>query len=205
MGRRKDRARTLGLWIAANELPPTGGHPFYQRLNQVLDAHSFDDFVEAQSYSVNRRRREIGIPMALGAQAGEVRRLVMVEGLTLTTIGLGIGIIAALGATRFVESFLYGVAPTDAMAFIFGAHRHAVLSMILSDALKLVALGIGVGVPIAVAGGYSLRAFLFGVAPVDPAALAAACAVLALAALLAAYVPARRAAAVDPLVALRWE
>jgi predicted permease len=87
----------------------------------------------------------------------------------------------------------------------FGAHRHAVLSMILSDALKLVALGIGVGVPIAVAGGYSLRAFLFGVAPIDSAALAAASAVLALAALLAAYLPARRAAAVDPLVALRWE
>ena len=48
MGRRKDRARTPGLWIAANELPPTGGHPFYQRLNLVLDAHAFDDFVEAQ-------------------------------------------------------------------------------------------------------------------------------------------------------------
>src|SRR5688572_4328644 len=48
MGRRKDRARTPGLWIAANELPPTGGHPFYQRLNQVLDAHGFDEFVEAQ-------------------------------------------------------------------------------------------------------------------------------------------------------------
>lgn len=48
MGRRKDRARTPGLWIAANELPPTGGHPFYQRLNQVFDAHAFDDFVEAQ-------------------------------------------------------------------------------------------------------------------------------------------------------------
>ena len=77
--------------------------------------------------------------------------------------------------------------------------------MILSDALKLVALGIGVGVPIAVASGYSLRAFLFGVAPIDPTALAAACAVLALAGLLAAYIPARRAAAVDPLVALRCE
>lgn len=48
MDRRKDRAPTPGLWIAANELPPTGGHPFYQRLNQVLDAHAFDDFVEAQ-------------------------------------------------------------------------------------------------------------------------------------------------------------
>jgi transposase len=48
MGRRKDRARTPGLWIATNELPPTGGHPFYQRLNHVLDAHGFDEFVEAQ-------------------------------------------------------------------------------------------------------------------------------------------------------------
>jgi transposase len=36
------------LWIATNELPATGGHPFYQRLNQVLDAHGFDAFVEAQ-------------------------------------------------------------------------------------------------------------------------------------------------------------
>src|SRR5947209_8120791 len=48
MGRLKDRGRTPGLWIAANELPATGGHPFYQRLNQILDAHDFDAFVEAQ-------------------------------------------------------------------------------------------------------------------------------------------------------------
>ena len=48
MGRRKDRARTPSLWIAANELPVTGGHPFYQRLNRVLDEHGFDEFVEGQ-------------------------------------------------------------------------------------------------------------------------------------------------------------
>jgi len=48
MGRRTNRTRTPGLWIATNELPATGGHPFYQRLNQVLDAHGFDEFVEAQ-------------------------------------------------------------------------------------------------------------------------------------------------------------
>ena len=48
MGRRKDRARTPGLWIATNELPATGGHPFYHRLNQVLDTHGFDPFVEGQ-------------------------------------------------------------------------------------------------------------------------------------------------------------
>jgi transposase len=48
MGRRRDRARTPGLWIATNELPRTGGHPFYQRLNGMLDEHAFDEFVEAQ-------------------------------------------------------------------------------------------------------------------------------------------------------------
>ena len=48
MSRRKDRARTPGLWVATNALPRTDGHPFYQRLNQVLDQHGFDAFVEAQ-------------------------------------------------------------------------------------------------------------------------------------------------------------
>ena len=48
MGRRKNRARTPGLWIATNSLPRTGGRPFYQRLNQVLETHAFDEFVEAQ-------------------------------------------------------------------------------------------------------------------------------------------------------------
>src|SRR3954447_4956105 len=51
MGRRTDHARTPGLWIPTNELPATGGHPFYQRLNQVLDEHAFDAFVEAQCAS----------------------------------------------------------------------------------------------------------------------------------------------------------
>lgn len=48
MGRRTDRAHTPELWIPTNELPRTGGHPFYQRLNAVLDEHGFDAFVEAQ-------------------------------------------------------------------------------------------------------------------------------------------------------------
>jgi transposase len=48
MARRKDRARTPGLWVPTSDLPSTGGHPFYQRLNQVLDQHGFDAFVEQQ-------------------------------------------------------------------------------------------------------------------------------------------------------------
>lgn len=62
MGRRRDRARTPELWIATNELPRTGGHPFYQRLNQVLDDHHFDVFVEAECalfYAANVGRRSL--------------------------------------------------------------------------------------------------------------------------------------------------
>lgn len=87
----------------------------------------------------------------------------------------------------------------------FGAERNMVLRMILGDALRLAAIALIAGVPLSLAAGYALRGFLFGVTPMDPASLAGACVVLTTAALAAAYLPARRAAAVDPVVALRWE
>jgi putative ABC transport system permease protein len=87
----------------------------------------------------------------------------------------------------------------------FGAGRQMVLRMILGDALRLAAIALIAGVPVSLAAGYALRGFLFGVTPTDPAALTAACLVLTTAALAAAYLPARRAASVDPVVALRWE
>jgi len=51
MGRRQDRGCTPGLWVATNDLPRTGGHPFYQRLNATFDAYGFGEFVEAQCAS----------------------------------------------------------------------------------------------------------------------------------------------------------
>jgi macrolide transport system ATP-binding/permease protein len=69
------------------------------------------------AYTVSRRTREIGIRLALGAQGHEVRRLVMVEGVTIVTIGLVLGLGGALAATRLAESFLYGVTPTDPIAY----------------------------------------------------------------------------------------
>ena len=46
MGRRNQRRRQKGLWIAAADLPHTPAHPFYRRLNELLDEHGFDEFAE---------------------------------------------------------------------------------------------------------------------------------------------------------------
>jgi putative ABC transport system permease protein len=103
------------------------------------------------SYSVSRRTREIGIRIALGAQLGAVRGLVLRQGLVLTLAALAVGLPAALAVAKFATSFLYGVHPHDLITFTV--------------------------VPV----------FLTGVA------------------LLASWIPAQRAAKIDPQEALRYE
>ena len=70
------------------------------------------------SYAVSQRTHEIGIRMALGAQLGDVLRLVLNHGLKLTLIGAAIGLAGAYMATRAITSVLYGVSATDPLTFI---------------------------------------------------------------------------------------
>jgi predicted permease len=69
------------------------------------------------SYSVSRRTREIGIRLALGAQTGEVRGLVLRQGMLLTLIALALGLGVAWAVAQFSASFLYGVGPHDLVTF----------------------------------------------------------------------------------------
>ena len=103
------------------------------------------------AYSVAQRTNEIGIRLALGAQPGQVRRMILRESTWLTIVGILAGAGSALWLTRLVKSMLYGVAPND---------------------------------PVTLAAGVAL---LLGVA------------------VAAAWIPARRAASVQPMEALRHE
>src|SRR5262249_31054912 len=98
-----------------------------------------------------QQTQEIGIRMALGAQTRDVFRLVLSQGLVLTTAGVILGLLVALGFTRLIQTQLFAVSPTDPLTYA----------------------GVVAG--------------------------------LLLVALVACWVPARRAAKVDPLIALRCE
>jgi len=86
-----------------------------------------------------------------------------------------------------------------------GAGRASVLQLVLREAAVLVFIGVAVGLPLALALGRFVASMLFNLRPSDPAIMLGASAILASAGLAAAYVPARRAAQVDPMVALRYE
>jgi putative ABC transport system permease protein len=70
------------------------------------------------SYTVNQRSHEIGIRMALGARRRQVLRMVLAQGLKLTSIGLAVGLLASIALTRFMESLLFEVSILDPLTFV---------------------------------------------------------------------------------------
>jgi putative ABC transport system permease protein len=79
------------------------------------------------AFSVSQRMREFGIRSALGAQAGDILRMVLAGGLRMTALGVAIGLAAAAGLTRSLGSLLFGVKPLDPATFLAAS---AVLSAV---------------------------------------------------------------------------
>jgi ABC-type antimicrobial peptide transport system permease subunit len=86
-----------------------------------------------------------------------------------------------------------------------GADRGGVIVMVLRSAFLQVAIGTGIGIPASLACGRIIGSELYGVNSYDPLILVTACLLLSACAFIAGFVPARRAAKVDPMVALRYE
>lgn len=82
------------------------------------------------SYLVTQRTREIGIRMALGAQRGDVLRLVLKHALFLTGVGLACGVVLALAGSRLTSAMLYGVKPHDPLTYAAVVLLLAIIAMV---------------------------------------------------------------------------
>jgi hypothetical protein len=138
-----------------------------------------------------------GIGQQLSARRLLLRLLGALSVVTVVLAGVGLYGLVSHGVTLRTREFGIRIA--------LGAAERRILRTAMRSGLRLAVAGIVLGVLGAVALTRVLRAYLFGVSPLDPLSLIVATAVLAFAALLASWVPARRAARVDPMVALRTE
>jgi ABC-type antimicrobial peptide transport system permease subunit len=82
------------------------------------------------SYAVAQRTREIGLRMTLGAQRGDVLRLVIGHGMKLALVGVVLGLIASLALTRTMKNLLFGVSATDPLTFVGIAFLLAVVALL---------------------------------------------------------------------------
>lgn len=125
---------------------------------------------------------------------------------TLTTIfSLLALLLAAIGLYGVMSYNVAQRTPEIGVRLALGARMGTVLWMVLKESLILLAIGVGLGLPLTVTAGKEIQSQLFGLSAVDPATYAIAIGVVAGMTLLAAWLPARRASRVDPLVALRYE
>jgi putative ABC transport system permease protein len=81
------------------------------------------------AYSVEQRTRELGVRLALGADAGDVRGMVIGQGMALAAVGIGVGLAASLALSRLMTAFLFEVTATDPLVFVVAALILAVVSL----------------------------------------------------------------------------
>jgi ABC-type antimicrobial peptide transport system permease subunit len=124
----------------------------------------------------------------------------------LTTLfGILSLILASVGLYGVMSYFVARRTSEIGIRMALGATRSSVLGMVMRSALWQVLVGLGLGIPAALGAGYLMKSLLYGVASYDPLALTGAPLILALCAVAAGLIPARRAASIEPMRALRIE
>ncbi|MGC2620268.1 MAG: ABC transporter permease [Acidobacteriaceae bacterium] len=136
--------------------------------------------------------------------AGDFAQQSMIANLTLLFGALGL-VLAAVGLYGVTAYTVEQRTSEIGVRMALGADRGRVVQMVLKGAFLQVGIGLAVGIPAAVGAGWLIASQLYGVRPWDPLMLAASTVMLGVAALFAAVIPARRAAGLDPVVALRME
>lgn len=154
-------------------------------------------------------RRDNSIPV----ERMKTMREIMSASMAPRRFQTGLVLIFALVALGLAQLGVYGVTSYAVtrqtreigVRFALGAQQREVVETILSHHLRPVATGLLLGMALAWAATTAMRSFLFGVAPLDPLVSGTVCIALATTALMACYVPARRASRIDPVIALRRE
>jgi len=124
--------------------------------------------------------------------------------LVSTFAGFGL-ILAALGIYGVISYSVTRQSQEIGIRMALGASRQDVLRMVVGGGLRLAVAGVLIGVALSLAAGRFISTLLFGVRATDPLTFSAVAAVLLATAVVAAWIPARRATRVDPMVALRYE
>jgi putative ABC transport system permease protein len=165
---------------------------------------SLADAVRAAVYSVdgNLPVSNVGTLDAIVARSISQQRFYM---LLLTVFASVALVLAAVGVFGVLSYAVSQRTREIGIRMALGAPGRSVLALIVRQALTLVVCGVGIGLVSGLGLSQTMAKMLFGVTPTDPATYAAVAAVLATVALLASYLPARRATRVDPIVALRVE
>jgi ABC-type antimicrobial peptide transport system permease subunit len=114
-------------------------------------------------------------------------------------------ILASIGIYGTLAYSVAGRVTEIGIRMAIGAQRASVIWLVLRESAVLIAVGVFVGLPLALGGTRLIKSFLFGVPAVDPLAIASAVLLILILASVAAYLPARRAARIDPMHALRHE
>jgi putative ABC transport system permease protein len=180
-------------WFATSILVRTSNDPLALSRAVIAQIHGVDSSIPAGHIRTMDQVRSAAVAM----REFNMVLLSLFAGLALLLAAVGIFGVMAHNVTQ--RSYEIGV------RLALGAQRRDVLRLILGEAVRLVAIGVGAGVAGALVLTRLIESYLYEVRPTDPAAFIGTAAFLGAVALLACYIPVRRALRVDPMIALRYE